>query len=102
MSSGVGAFFVFQLTRPYSLEESHACTRIFQTAWTKGAPLNEQNSCEAAISTERAVLRIESGASELEKNEPLNEHGTCGFTAEPEGEWISRDGQLKQVFQSNV
>ena len=73
MSSGVGAFFVFQLTRPYSLKESRACTRIFQTAWTKGAPLNEQNSCEAAISTERAVLRIESGASELEKNVPPSE-----------------------------
>ena len=24
------------------------------------------------------------------------------FTAKPEGEWISRDGHLKQVFQSNV
>ena len=58
MSSGVGAFFVFQLTRLYSLEESRACTRIFQTVRTRGAPLNEQNSCEAAISTERAVLRI--------------------------------------------
>ena len=32
MSSGVGAFFVFQLTRPCSLEESRACTRIFQIA----------------------------------------------------------------------
>lgn len=73
MSSGVGAFFVFQLTRPYSLEESRACTRIFQIVWTKGAPLNEQNSCEAAVSTERAVLRIESGAGELEKNVPLSE-----------------------------
>ena len=24
------------------------------------------------------------------------------FAAKPEGEWISRDGHLKQVFQSNV
>ena len=32
-------------------------------------------------------------------------HGTqdlLQFTAKPEGEWISRDGHLKQVFQSNV
>lgn len=55
------------------LEEYCACTRIFQTVWTKGAPLNEQNSCQAVVSTERAVLRIESGASELEKNVPLSE-----------------------------
>ena len=69
MSSGVGAFLYSSSLVHTCLEESCACTRIFQTVWTKGAPLNEQNSCEAAVSTERAVLRIESGASELEVNE---------------------------------
>ena len=36
------------------------------------------------------------------QGEQVAVHASQIFTAKPEGEWISRGGHLKQVFQSNV
>ena len=42
------------------------------------------------------------GQNENKRSEPYSSHIVLNITAKSEGEWLSRAGHLKQVFQSNV